>query len=428
MSSNRRSYNSRKRRGALTRTEHLAHAKKRGQLATFRPDPEANRKLQEDFRDSGAYYDQRHGDFGGKKTKFKGDPKTVGKSNQSTTETETKKMNPFYLSYPIKRNASEETGDTLLIKCIEYTPPKPGEGMGLRADINYYDKNDGFKGNGLVIAGDGKGKGREGSVATGIKFKFNEANSRMRKTADKRTKYYIELPIPQEVNDSNSVSWGEDSLNIFQLAGLAAAQRIMTRPGESFQEVATLLQKGIPLPNLDDNTRNAVLAGISGQAINALGGNVSPGSVIARSTGQILNSNLELLFQGVNLRSFPFSVTFSPRNYEEAIRVKTIIRFLKQTMSAKTGVTGGGDAGIFLKSPDVFALRYLHRGKDHPFLNSFKLCALTGLNVNYTNSGTYASYEGGTPVNIRMNMTFKELNPIYAEDYDGLGESDGVGF
>ena len=428
MSSNRRSYNARKKRGALTRSEHLAHAKKRGQLATFREDPEANRKLQEEFRDSGAYYDQRHGDFGGKKTKFMGDPKTVGESTQSTTKTkETKKMSPFYLSYPIKRNAAEETGDTLLIKCIEYTAPKPGEGMGLSANIEYYDKSEGFKGNGITIAGQEGKRGQTGSVATGIKYKFNEANTRMQKTADKRTKYYIELPIPQEVNDANSVTWGEDSLNIFQLAGLAAAQRIMTRPGETFQDVATLLQKGIPLPSLDDDTKNAVLAGISGQAINALGGNVSPSSVIARATGQILNSNLELLFKGVNLRSFPFSVTFSPRNFEEAIRVKTIIRYLKQTMAPKTGVEGGG-GDIFLKSPDVFSLRYLHKGSDHPFLNSFKLCALTGLNVNYTNAGTYASYDQGTPVNIRMNMTFKELNPIYSEDYEGMGDTDGVGF
>ena len=88
----------------------------------------------------------------------------------------------------------------------------------------------------------------------------------------------------------------------------------------------------------------------------------------------------------------------------------------------------GGGTGIFLKSPDVFSLRYLHKGADHPFLNSFKLCALTGLNVNYTNAGTYASYDGGTPVNIRMNMTFKELNPIYSEDYEGMGDNDGVGF
>lgn len=429
MSSNRRSYNARKRRGALTRTEHLALAKKRGQLATFRKDPEANRQLQKDFNESGAYVDKRHDKSIRKSNdpKFMGSTETVGESNQSTTQTATVRKSPFYLSYPMKRNAAEETGDTFLIKCIEYTPPKPGEGMGLSADIQYYDKSEGFKGNGITIAGKKGARGQTGSVATGVKFKFNEANTRMQKTADKKTKYYIELPIPQEVNDANSVTWGEDSLNIFQLAGLAAAQRIMTNPGESFQQVSQLLQQGIPLPSLDDDTKNAVLAGISGQAINALGGNVSPGSVIARATGQILNSNLELLFKGVNLRSFPFSVTFSPRNYEEAIRVKTIIRYLKQTMAPKTGVEGGG-TGIFLKSPDVFSLRYLHKGDDHPFLNSFKLCALTGLSVNYTNAGTYASYDGGTPVNIRMNMTFKELNPIYSEDYEGMGDADGVGF
>ena len=429
MSSNRRSYNARKRRGALTRSEHLAHAKKRGQLATFRPDPEANRQLQKEFNESGAYRDTRHDKSIRKSNdpKFMGSTETVGESNQSTTQSKPVRKSPFYLSYPIKRNAAEETGDTLLIKCIQYTPPKPGEGMGLTADINYYDKSEGFKGNGITIAGQEGKRGQTGSVATGVRYKFNEANTRMRKTADKNTKYYIELPIPQEVNDANSVTWGEDSLNIFQLAGLAAAQRIMTRPGETFQDVANLIQKGIDLPNVDDNVKNAVLAGISGQAINALGGNVSPGSVIARSTGQILNSNLELLFKGVNLRSFPFSVTFSPRNFEEAIRVKTIIRYLKQTMAPKTGVEGGG-TGIFLKSPDVFSLRYLHKGADHPFLNSFKLCALTGLNVNYTNAGTYASYDQGTPVNIRMNMTFKELNPIYSEDYEGMGDNDGVGF
>ena len=38
-----------------------------------------------------------------------------------------------------------------------------------------------------------------------------------------------------------------------------------------------------------------------------------------------------------------------------------------------------GQGGIFLKSPDVFQLRYLHNGADHPFLNSFKHCALTGM-------------------------------------------------
>ena len=110
--------------------------------------------------------------------------------------------------------------------------------------------------------------------------------------------------------------------------------------------------------------------------------------------------------------------------------VKHIIRAFKSSMAAKKGTSEVGQGGIFLRAPDVFQLRYLHRGKDHPFLNSFKHCALTGMQVNYTNAGTFASYEDGTPVSINMNLTFKELNPIYFEDYEDFTANDnkGVGF
>ena len=98
-------------------------------------------------------------------------------------------------------------------------------------------------------------------------------------------------------------------------------------------------------------------------------------------------------------------------------------------MAAKAGEFNGSSAtGVFLKSPDVFSLRYLHDGADHPFLNAFKLCALTAMTVNYTNAGTYASYSDGTPVAIRLNMTFKEINPIYNEDYLQPEAGSGVGY
>ena len=186
---------------------------------------------------------------------------------------------------------------------------------------------------------------------------------------------------------------------------------------------------GMEFSDIGSQTTNAIRAAISGAAIGALGSNVSAKSVIARSTGQILNSNLELLFQGVNLRSFPYSITFSPRSIDEAKVVKAIIRSLKQSMAPKAGEYNGSAQGIFLKSPDLFQLEYLKDGAPHPFLNKFKLAALTGMAVNYTNSGTYTSYEDGTPVNLRMDLTFKEINPIYFEDYlPGNGGDGGVGF
>ena len=350
-------------------------------------------------------------------------------------------------TYPIPQGPSERTGDRLLIKCLEYEPPKA---TNMQVDVLNAFMDDG-NGNRQFIGMDerkaiksGDLKGLKNQV-TGqplkhddpmeIRFGSVDGNSRMSAGMSSLLKYMIELPIPQELTDSNSVTWGEDRINALEMAALEVAQGVMATEGvgENAAQLAnaavTALNTGISIPGLDSDTQGAVRAAISGAAVGALGSNVSAKSVIARSTGQIMNNNLELLFQGVNLRSFPFTITFSPRDDRESRMVKDIIRRLKQSMAPKVGDKAAGAAGgIFLKSPDVFQLKYLKDGHDHPFLNSFKLAALTGMTVNYTNAGTYTTYEDGTPVNLRMSLTFKELNPIYAEDYMQTGAGPGVGY
>ena len=380
------------------------------------------------------------------------------KSEEDEFEATTLKTNgadAFYLSYPIARSPSEETGDTLLIRCIEYIPPAnsdPSASIELTNFIGVEDK-DNIDANGYakpgakvgVLTGKNIPRFPEGHPKEGqrkpitINTDFKSANQRMLENS--KILYYIELPIPQEVNDSNQVVWGEDTLNALELAGLSVAQKFMQgNIGEgaiqSAQAATQALQRGIDFTGagIGPQVNAAIRASISGAAINALGSNISQKSILSRSTGQILNSNLELLFQGMTLRSFPFSVTFTPRNSDEMKVVKSIIRNLKQSMAPKaggkgTGFNGSSATGIFLKSPDLFSLQYRHGGGDHPFLHAFKVCALTGMSVNYTNAGTYASYADGTPVSIRVNLTFKEINPIYNEDYDEISEAGiGVGY
>ena len=347
------------------------------------------------------------------------------------------------MSYPIKDSPSERTGDRLLIRCLQFEPPKDGAGLSVTLTNAY--KTDGnnrsvismrdrqrIKEGTLEVIGE-NGSPMSGNEPIGVSVNNTDANTRLGSGMKQRTKFYIELPIPQDLTDSNSVTWGEDRVNALELAALNVAQGAMAgNIGEGAVEAAqlavTALNTGVNIPTLSGDTQDAVRAALSGAAIGALGSNVSAKSVIARSTGQILNNNLELLFQGVNLRSFPYSITFSPRDPKESRMVKDIIRSLKMAMAPKAGEMESSAQGIFLKSPDVFQLKYLRDGHDHPFLNSFKLCALTGMTVNYTNAGTYTSYEDGTPVNIRMNLTFKELNPIYHEDYATEGAGPGVGY
>ena len=397
-------------------------------LGVWKEDPKENAVLQQEFNDLGGNAEGLSNSQKLRKAEqanaIAGKTRVANQQKKGSTSHDSS----IYLSYPIARTNSEKTGDTLRIKCIEYVPPESGAGFGVTVKNAFYKTNGGKR---KFLDKKTRDEYFPGTQIE-IGAKFEDAHSRISK--QQKTKYYIELPIPQEVNDSNSVTWGEDKVNALELAALSVAQNAMKGGvGEAAIETARVaveaLNTGVKIPGMNDTTQDSIRAAISGAAIGQLGSQVSAQSVIARSTGQILNNNLELLFAGVNLRSFPYSITFSPRSPGEGKVVKSIIRSLKQSMAPKAGEFNETSQGIFLKSPDVFQLDYLKDGRNHPFLNDFKLCALTGMTVNYTNAGTYASYEDGTPVNIRMNLTFKELNPIYNEDYlPGNGTGEGVGF
>jgi hypothetical protein len=104
----------------------------------------------------------------------------------------------------------------------------------------------------------------------------------------------------------------------------------------------------------------------------------------------------------------------TPRSENEAKQVKLIIRSLKQNMAPKT--VGALNAN-FLKTPNIFELEYKKGNDSHPFLHKFKQCALTDMNVNYTGENIYATYPQGEPISVIMDLTFRELSPIYDSDY-----------
>ena len=338
--------------------------------------------------------------------------------------------------YPTARTVAESE-DTLLIKAIEYIPPTSSISASARSkdtkDLEAY-RNRILKGtgaqSGIEIARIPKKEGdgfdllyrNAGGMDRRIRESFKNDASGFRE----KVNYYIELPIPQQVADSNSVTWGEDTMNIMQAALAGAASAVISG---DFGTLAQSVAQDLDLSGISEDTAQGIKNAISGKALDVLGANVNANSLLGRATGQILNSNLELLFQGVNLRSFPLNLTFSPRSADESTEVKNIIRSLKRSMSPKRGEGAfGANKGLFIKPPDVFLLRYLSNGMDHPFLNVFKPCALTNMNVNYTGAGTYATYGDATPVNIKVSLLFKEINPVYAEDYDESQGKSGVGF
>ena len=254
----------------------------------------------------------------------------------------------------------------------------------------------------------------------------NESYVEKAKKLQKNSRYII-LPIPQSVSDSVAVDYASDKINPLQVAGLNATSDFMKDGkidlGAIKTQVTNILSKdGQNI--LTDQNINLLATALAGKAINQLGANVSISSLISRSQGLILQSNLELLFSGVQLRSFPFIFDFAPRDADEAETVRKIIRTIKASMSPRRGEY----PGLFIRSPKLFKFTYCHRGREHPFLNKMKTGFLTSMNVDYTASGTYATYDDGTPVHMRMTLQFTEMNPIYAEDYGTPAAGSGVGY
>ena len=317
---------------------------------------------------------------------------------------------PTVFRYPVR--ALDENTDMLLIRIFSYKGD-PSDAFGLDKLVTKETVN-------------GKTVRKINPIPT-TTSKFNDGSS-AKFMKDAR---YIWLPIPQQVSDSLSVGYAEDTLNPLQAAGLSITKEAMD-VGLDSEKAKELLSNMTNLASaaLDTGTNGRTLdlmkTALSATAINQFGANVNPTSLVTRASGQILQSNLELLFSNVTLRSFPFTFDFAPRDDREAQEVKAIIRTMKRAMVPKRG------DGVFINSPDLFQFEYVSGGKnaEHPFLNRFKVGVLTDLSVNYTASGTYATYYDGTPVHIRLACTLKEINPVYAEDYDdiGVGPNYGVGY
>jgi Tail-tube assembly protein len=306
-------------------------------------------------------------------------------SNQNSNDKETKAKS---YRYPLRR--IESKSDYLEIRVIEYIPP-------------------GFK--------PGAQKTNENGEAVSLPTELATIGTGTETNRNQKPLKYIYLPIPQNLSDTNSITWGDDTLDPLAAFGLQTGQKLMQ--GNVSNVVNSFLDVAGDTGSLIKTNKNLITAALGGALYNALGGSVSYQGIISRATGQVLNPNLELLFQGVNIRSFPFVFDFAPRDEREAKEVKEIIRAFKYHMSPKSKSTGSLGK-VFIKSPDIFLVAYKSGNKSHPFLNKFKPMALTDMQLTYTGSGTYSTYQDGTPVHMQMTLTFKELNPIYSEDYDEL--------
>jgi len=240
------------------------------------------------------------------------------------------------------------------------------------------------------------------------------------KPEDRNSIGTVILPIPGGIQDTNSVEWAGQRMDALQ-AGLAnialnAIERGVEGAGDATKQVLNALKAG------GGEAKTALANAFAGMATG------TGAQLLTRTTGAVINPNLELLFSGPALRTFSFSFKMNAREKAESEEIVRIIRFFKQGSAAQRSTSN-----LFLKSPHTFAIQYLHRGpegSDNPFMGRIKECALQSVGVNYTPENNYATFPDGEMVSYQITLNFSELEPVFNNDYSELdGDADTlIGF
>ena len=236
----------------------------------------------------------------------------------------------------------------------------------------------------------------------------------------------IQLPMQPNISEANATDWAQDTMNAMQMAaGQAALSSIegLSTPagagamgagalaaGPTGAAVVALGKVGFEVAKEAKKLINAeniagAAAYFAGQAVGS--------NILGRTTGQVINPNMELTFNGPKMRTFNFGFRMTPRTPSEARIIRSMIKFFKQHMAPEKT-----ESTMFLNPPKIFRLEYLYNGSDdHPWLNKFKPCALTQFTVNYTPDGSYMTYDDGSMTCYNITMGFNEMEVVYSNDY-----------
>ena len=275
--------------------------------------------------------------------------------------------------------------------------------------------------------------------------------------------------MPQDVSTSMSTSWGGKEITNAAAGMLAGYANLSTG------DVGGVLQNvGAGLSGLNALPTTAATAVVR-MGLNATGAqtNLTQNDILGGTAGIILNPNTELLFGGPSIRNIGFRFKMAARSEKEAQDMIRICRIFQYHAHASFGgestitkaalgglfsneqlnnninaVQNGGeidnspDAVIapllnneqidalsnsnnFVSIPDLCVFKYMTGSEQNPYINQYKACAITNVDVNFTPDGSYSTLIGGYPSAVELSLTLVETKIIYKDQINtGLGVSN----
>jgi hypothetical protein len=218
-----------------------------------------------------------------------------------------------------------------------------------------------------------------------------------------RTTTIIDMFMPANVQTSYNADWGQEELGIVGSATDAATGLSNVSSWDGAASAWSAVKNTLG--------ESAIRTGAS--AIQSL----SPFNVESlrkAATSTVANPYMEVLFNGVQNRTFSFTFKMIPQNKREQDAVKAIVDEFKFHRAPEMKYGGQTNYMLF---PSEFDIQFLNREGENPWLFKISTCAMTEFSINYSPEGQYASHADGSPFATEITVGFTELIVLTKESH-----------
>lgn len=294
--------------------------------------------------------------------------------------------------YGRKAALYKQSGDAENRSRVRYNPPAPTE----------YKFGGSRRGNNA---------GRPSARPSDYKANFRPPfiNRGLTETPKYKAKQNIFLYMPQTLNETNLQSYDTPELLLAKFAS-ETLKNTLSAGGiiDGGSELINALKQNVSIGTRMGAAAIDSLANVLGLPLNAE-------SVLTQLRGKALNPRREQTFQAPEFRTFSYVFELYPKSRAETDMINSMIRLFKYHSYPDLDSTGN----LFI-TPALFRIRYLYKSSgalvENIWLNRTKDCVLTEVNVDYTAPGKFTTHADGSPVGIKLSLTFKETTVVTKED------------
>ena len=245
-----------------------------------------------------------------------------------------------------------------------------------------------------------------------------------------RVKKAIAIYMPETIVSESQHDWNAASLTqALGKAGIGAAiggtiiggyDAVKKAIGDAI-ETQSIAGFSKVLPTTFNNAQGAETVGAIAEAAGA-GSDFT--ELALRGQNAAINPQVEMTFRGTANRHYQFVFDFQPRSAKESTTILDIIKTFRMYAAPEINTeinSRPGAKGRYFIPPAQFDISFYFKNSENLNIAKISTCALTNIQVNYNQSGQFASFSDGMPVHINLTLQFTEMDVITRELIENFG-------